>query len=148
MVAAIVRTGTGRRVAPSGDDMVGQRTPGPVADGSSTGPPATVGDGMGQSINVVEKSGSAPGVARFELNRSLTSMAHLRYDQGDDISGARPPDELARRLLATGKVATVHMYSNVVTVELRPFQSTAGLIDVVRRLYTHYLEGVVPKKFD
>lgn len=110
--------------------------------------PATVGKGMGQSINVVEKSGSTPGVTRFELNRSLTSMAHLRYRKGDDISGGRPPDELARRLIATGKVATVHMYSNVVTVELMPFQSTVGMIDIVRGLYTHYLEGVVPKKFD
>jgi hypothetical protein len=103
---------------------------------------------MGQSINVVEKCGATPGVARFELNRSLTSMAHLRYRKGDGISGARPPDELARRLLATGKVAAVHIYSNVVTVELAPFQTTAGLVDVVRGLYIHYLDGVAPKKFD
>jgi len=31
---------------------------------------------MGQPINVVEKPSSTPGLARFEINRSLTGMGH------------------------------------------------------------------------
>ena len=57
---------------------------------------------MGQPINVVEKPSSTPGVARFEINRSLTGMGHEHYAPIDDVLGHRPVDELARRLFDTG----------------------------------------------
>ncbi|HUS61360.1 MAG TPA: hypothetical protein VMY34_04125 [Acidimicrobiales bacterium] len=102
---------------------------------------------MGQSVAVVEKQSGRPGVLRFELNRSLSGMAHERYLSGGEILGERPPDVLARRLLETGKVVAVHVYSNQVTVELKPFENGDGLLDVVRGLFTHYTEGVEPKTF-
>ena len=103
---------------------------------------------MGQSVAVVEKPTSRPGVLRFELNRSLSGMAHERYRSAEDAIGNRPVDELARRLFATDRVVAVHIYSNQVTVELEPFESPVGMLDIVKGLFTHYTEGVEPKKFE
>jgi len=102
---------------------------------------------MGQSIAVSEKPTGRRGVVRFEVNRPLTGMGHERYRTLDDCSGDRPPDVLARRLLERGGVNAVHVYGNQVTVEIEPFGSTDGLIEIVRGLFTHYLDGVEPKTF-
>ena len=102
---------------------------------------------MGQTVMVVEKPTSTPGIVRFELNRSLTGMAHERYRNGDEIIGVRPPDELARRLFERGGVQAVHIYSNQVTVELESFGTSEGIQDIIQGLYTHYTEGVEPKQF-
>jgi hypothetical protein len=45
-----------------------------AGNGTDIMPPA-----MGQPINVVEKPSRTPGIARFEINRSLTGMGHERY---------------------------------------------------------------------
>jgi len=99
---------------------------------------------MGQPIVVTEKPTAKPGTYRFELNRVLTGMAHERYEAGDDITGSRPPDELARRIFARGGVTSVHIYGNVVTVELARAGTDAGLAEVIEGLYTYYREGVQP----
>jgi hypothetical protein len=99
---------------------------------------------MGQPIGVTEKKTSRPGVVRFELNRSLTGMAHERYQSVADAVGDRPPDVLARRLFETGKVAAVHMYSNEVTVDLAKGADDAGIKGIIENLYIHYLPGVQP----
>ena len=99
---------------------------------------------MGQPINVVRKPSSKPGVVSFEINRTLTGTGHERYGAVSDISGDRPPDELARRLIATGGVTGVHIHSNVITVELGPGASTDGFEDIIRELYIHYRPGVTP----
>lgn len=96
---------------------------------------------MGQPITVFQKPSSRPGIVRFELNRSLTGMGHERYRTAD-IAGNRPVDELARRLFAAGGVQGVHVYSNVVTVQLSPMGTGEGLADVIRDLFTYYREGV------
>ena len=100
---------------------------------------------MGQLITVTEKPTTRPGVAVFELNRSLTGMGHERY-RSPEVTGVRPVDELARRLFATGLVKTVHVYSNVVTVELGEDGADEGsrrtLSDVIHDLFTYYREGV------
>jgi hypothetical protein len=93
---------------------------------------------MGQPITVTEKSGGRPDVVRFELNRSLTGMGHERYGAGQEILGDRPPDELARRLFAHGGVEAVHVYSNVVDVDLTSGASRSGLADIVGSLFVHY----------
>jgi Scaffold protein Nfu/NifU N terminal len=93
---------------------------------------------MGQPINVVQKPTRTPGVARFETNRSLTGMGHERYESVDDILAARPVDELARRLFATGGVKAVHVNNSVVTVQLNEGWSGDQLVDVIRGLYIHY----------
>jgi hypothetical protein len=99
---------------------------------------------MGQPIVVVQKPTAKPGMFRFEINRSLTGMAHERYVAGQDVTGDRPPDELARRLFAHGGVAAVHIYSNMITVELARGGSPDGLQEVIEGLYTYYREGVQP----
>ena len=99
---------------------------------------------MGQLITVVEKPTSRPDVVRFDLNRSLSGMSHERFVAGVKIKGERPVDELARRLIASGSVEGVHIYSNVVTVELAPGADSDGLADIIHGLFTYYVEGVTP----
>ena len=99
---------------------------------------------MGQPIGVTEKSTSKPGFVRFELNRSLTGMAHERYQSPEDAQGDRPPDVLARRLFDTGKAAAIHMYSNEITVDLAKGATGDGLKEIIENLYIHYLPGVQP----
>jgi scaffold Nfu/NifU family protein len=99
---------------------------------------------MGQPITVVEKPSVSPDIVRFETNRSLTGMGHERYFSRDDAVGHRPPDELARRLFDCGGVEAVHIYSNVITVDLTPGASTDGMADLIRDLFIHYREGVKP----
>lgn len=100
---------------------------------------------MGQPITVVEKPSPSPGIARFEINRSLTGMGHERYGSVDDILDDRPVDELARRLFATGAVDRVHVNGSVITVHLAGGSSgPVDLLEVIRSLYIYYpqAEGV------
>jgi hypothetical protein len=106
----------------------------PVAgDGTDIMPPA-----MGQPINVIEKPSRTPGIARFEINRSLTGMGHERYASVEDIVDNRAVDELARRLFATGGVTSVHVNSSVITVALADGWAGGQLLDVIRGLYIYY----------
>src|SRR5438270_10397302 len=93
---------------------------------------------MGQPTTVTEKSSGRDDIVRFDLNRSLTGMGHERYRAEQGIVGDRPPDELARRLFVHGGVEGVHIYSNVVTVDLAPGASSEGLGDIVHSLFVHY----------
>ena len=99
---------------------------------------------MGQPITVTEKPTKQPGVVRFEINRSLTGMGHERYRSAADAAGDRPPDVLARRLFERGGIDSVHIYSNVITVDLAKGATDQGLVDVIRDLFIHYTEGVQP----
>ena len=99
---------------------------------------------MGQPIVVTQKSSAKPGTYRFETNRVLTGMAHERYVADQEITGNRPPDELARRLFARGGVASVHVYGNVVTVELARGGQADGLAELIEGLYIYYRPGVQP----
>jgi hypothetical protein len=96
---------------------------------------------MGQLITVTRKPTTKAGVVVFDLNRSLTGMGHERY-RSAEVTGHRPVDELARRLFATGEVKAVHVYSNVVTVELTGGSRGEDLDEVIRALFTYYREGV------
>ena len=97
---------------------------------------------MGQLITVTRKPSIRPDVAIFELNRSLTGMGHERYASAADIVRQRPVDELARRLFEAGGIQGVHIYSNVVTVDLAPGGTADGLDEVIRGLFTYYRPGV------
>lgn len=99
---------------------------------------------MGQPIAVVRTSSPKPGLARFEINRTLSGTGHERYAAGGEISGDRPVDELARRLIAAGGVRGVHIHSNMITVQLAPGAKADGLADIIRELYIHYRPGVAP----
>jgi hypothetical protein len=96
---------------------------------------------MGQPINVVEKPSSTPGLARFEINRSLTGMGHEHYASIDDVLGHRPVDELARRLFDTGGVTEMHANGSMVTVHLADGWTGEKLLDVIRGLYIYYPPG-------
>ena len=97
---------------------------------------------MGQSIVVHEKPSSTPGIVRFETNRALTGMGHERYRAGTEVWGNRPPDELARRLLAQPSVAGVHVNANIVTVDLAKGFGPEGLREIVENLYRFYPDEV------
>lgn len=99
---------------------------------------------MGQPITVVEKKSHRPGVLRFEINRPLTGMGHERYLAAQVIDGHRPVDELARRLLARGGIDAVHIYDNMITVDLSKGASGDGLLDVIRELFLFYREPSAP----
>lgn len=103
---------------------------------------------MGQMVAVTEKVSSSPGVVRFELNRALTGMGHERFRSPAEAFGPRPAAELARRLFATGQVAAVHVYANIVTVDLNKGAPATGLADVVRHLYQYWQPGMAPPTFE
>ncbi len=103
---------------------------------------------MGQLVGVVEKQSSTPGVVRFELNRSLSGMGHERFASVLDAIGPTPSASLARQLFATGKVAGVHVYGNMVTVDIEKGYDSAGLSEIVREMYRYWKPGVQPPSFD
>ncbi len=103
---------------------------------------------MGQLVGVVEKPSSTPGVVRFELNRSLSGMGHERFSSMLDAIGPTPSASLARELFASGKVAGVHVYGNIVTVDIEKGYDSTGLSDVVREMYRYWKPGVQPPSFD
>ena len=104
---------------------------------------------MGQPVTVIEKPSSRPGVVRYEINRTLTGMGHERYRADTPVEGHRPPDELARRLLALGGIERVHINSNVITVEWARGAQPEGVAEAIGDLYTFYRPGVpVPSPED
>jgi len=101
---------------------------------------------MGQPIAVFRKPTSKAGRLRFEINRSLTGMGHERYTAGAQIIGDRPPDELARRIFDLGGVRHLHLYSNMIELDVEPgTESKVGEFEqLIRDLYIHYRPGVAP----
>lgn len=103
---------------------------------------------MGQPVAVTEKPSYKPGIVRFETNRSFTGMGHEHFGSTAEIMGNRATDELARRLLATGKVDGVHVYMNMVTVDVKKGFDPDGLKEVIEGLYTYWQPGMVPPSFE
>lgn len=103
---------------------------------------------MGQSITVVQKPSAIPGVVRFETNRNLTGMGHERYRGPGDVVKDRIVDRLAARLFEAGGVDAVHIYGNVVTVDLSKGATGDHLADAIEDLFVHYVPGVLPPSDD
>lgn len=103
---------------------------------------------MGQLVAVTEKPSSTRGLVRFEINRSLSGMGHEHFASVADAWGNTPSDELARRMFATGQVDAVHVYGNIITVDLEKGYDSAGLADIVRDLYQYWKPGVEPPSFE
>ena len=99
------------------------------------------GGPVGQPVTFLRTASPRPGIVRFELNRSLTGMGHERYRAGEEITGTRTVDELARRLIDTGKVKAVHVYASMVTAELDSSDGS-DLGEVIAGLHTYYGPGV------
>ena len=103
---------------------------------------------MGELVAVVEKPSATPGVVRFELNRSLSGMGHERFASPADAYGPTPSALLARMLFQTGQVASVHVYANIVTVDLAKGMHSDGLADIVTEMYRYWKPGVEPPSFE
>jgi hypothetical protein len=103
---------------------------------------------MGQMVSVTQKPSSIPGVVRFESNRTLTGQGHERFASQADAIGPRPAAMLARRLLSTGQVEGVHMYSNMITVNLHRGFHGEGLFDIVREMFQYWKPGMEPAVFE
>jgi len=103
---------------------------------------------MGQLVAVTEKPSSTRGVVRFEINRSLSGMGHEHFESVADAWGNTPSDELARRMFATGQVAAVHVYGNIITVDLEKGHDSEGLAEILRDLYQYWKPGVEPPSFE
>ena len=103
---------------------------------------------MGQQVAVTERPSPRPGVIRFETNRSLTGMGHEHFATMADAVGPRPAAALARQLLSTGKVDSVYIYGNIVTVDVSKGYTADGLGDVVRNMYQYWKPGVEIPTFD
>lgn len=103
---------------------------------------------MGQLVAVTEKPSATRGVVRFEINRSLSGMGHEHFASVADAWGNTPSDELARRMFATGQVAAVHVYGNIITVDLDKGHDSEGLGDILRNLYQYWKPGVEPPSFE
>jgi hypothetical protein len=103
---------------------------------------------MGQPVSVLEGPAGKLGVVRFEANRSFTGMGHERFSSADQAFGTKPAAVVASRLFATGQVAGVHIYGNIITVELAKGAGAQGLNEVVRDLYQYWKPGMVPPAFE
>ena len=103
---------------------------------------------MGQQIAVVAKPSHTPGVVRFEANRNLTGMGHESFASVSEATGPRPAASLARRLLSTGKVTTVHVFGNMITLDLAKGHTAEGLDDVIANLYQYWQPGMELPTFD
>ena len=103
---------------------------------------------MGQQIAVVAKPSSTPGIIRFEANRNLTGQGHETFSVVADAVGTRPAAVLARNLLGTGKVDAVHVYGNMITVDVAKGHDASGLDQVVADLYQYWKPGMELPTFD
>ncbi len=103
---------------------------------------------MGQQIAVVAKPSRTKGVVRYEANRNLTGMGHEEFSSVAQATGNRPAATLARRLLETGQVANVHVFGNIITVDVAKGYTAEGLDDVVRDLYQYWKPGMELPTFE
>jgi hypothetical protein len=99
---------------------------------------------MGQPVAVEQKAGGTSAIIRFETNRSLTGMGHERFTSAAEAKGPRPAAVVARRLFESGQVSWVHVYGNIVTVQLSSGASQSGLDAIVRDLYQYWKPGMTP----
>ena len=103
---------------------------------------------MGQPVAVVEKPSSTPGVVRYEANRSLSGQGHDRFESLGDAVGPTSSAEVARRLFGSGQVSAVHVFSNIITVDLLKGRTADGLGDIIRNLYQYWRPGMAPPAFE
>lgn len=103
---------------------------------------------MGQPVLVIQKPTATPGRIRFEINRSLTGMGHEHYVAGASATGSKPADVLAQRMFATGKVSSVHVFGNMITVDMVDGASNSGLATIVEDLYQYWKPGMQPPSIE
>ncbi|HQV57135.1 MAG TPA: hypothetical protein PKV27_03915 [Ilumatobacteraceae bacterium] len=102
---------------------------------------------MGQQV-AVTRLPSRPGVVRFETNRNFTGMGHESFSSLGDATGNRPVDVMARLLLDSGKVDAVHIYNNIVNVDVRKGYDDTGLDGLIANMYQYWTPGREIPSFD
>jgi hypothetical protein len=75
-------------------------------------------------------------------------MGHERFESIREAIGDRPAARLARLMFSTGRVASVYVYGNVVSVELERGHNSDGLAELVRNMNIYYTPGFVLPSFD
>ena len=99
---------------------------------------------MGQPVDVKQSATGTTGRIRFELNRTLTGQGHEKFTSASQAIGPRPAAELARRLFNTGAVIGVHIFANIVTVDLVPGSRDSDLAQIVTDLHQYWKPGMKP----
>ena len=99
---------------------------------------------MGQPVATKKLPSATPGRVRFEINRSLTGQGHEHYATATDARGTKPADVLARRLFATGAVKSVHVYGNMITLDVTSAANESALLAAVEDMYQFWTPGKVP----
>lgn len=99
---------------------------------------------VGQPVDVKQTAAGVAGRIRFELNRTLTGQGHERFTSAAQAIGPRPAAELARRLFTSGVVTGVHLFANIVTVDLAPGSRNGDLAQIVIDLHQYWKPGMKP----
>ncbi len=99
---------------------------------------------VGQPVDVKQTTAGVAGRIRFELNRTLTGQGHEKFTSANQAIGPRPAAELARRLFNSGAVLGVHVFANIVTVDLVPGSRDSDLAQIVTDLHQYWKPGMKP----
>ena len=99
---------------------------------------------VGQPVDVKQTTAGVAGRIRFELNRTLTGQGHEKFTSASQAIGPRPAAELARRLFNSGAVFGVHVFANIVTVDLVPGSRDSDLAQIVTDLHQYWKPGMKP----
>lgn len=75
-------------------------------------------------------------------------MGHEQYKSGAAAIGSKPADVLAQRMFATGHVSAVHVFGNMITVDVLEGANHSGLITIVEDLYQYWKPGMEPPSID
>lgn len=103
---------------------------------------------MGQPVAVTQTPAGAPSRVRFEINRSITGQGHERFASAAEATGSKPAAMLARSLFDTGKVTAVHVFSNIVTVDVADATNDTGLSEILKDMYQYWKPGMEPKSVE
>ena len=99
---------------------------------------------VGQPVDVKQSAAGVAGRIRFELNRTLTGQGHEKFTSASQAIGPRPAAELARRLFNSGSVVGVHVFANIVTVDLLPGSRDSDLAQIITDLHQYWKPGMKP----
>ena len=99
---------------------------------------------VGQPVDVKQTTAGVAGRIRFELNRTLTGQGHEKFTSVSQAIGPRPAAELARRLFNSGAVLGVHIFANIVTIDLVPGSRDGDLAQIITDLHQYWKPGMKP----
>ena len=99
---------------------------------------------VGQPVDVQQTTAGVAGRIRFELNRTLTGQGHEKFTSANQAIGPRPAAELARRLFNSGAVLGVHIFANIVTIDLVPGSRDGDLAQIITDLHQYWKPGMKP----